>query len=52
MSGRRLDRRLRSGIDRRGFFPGTGTGSWVDDGQAEFVITVHNGAGDVEVSRG
>lgn len=35
-----------------GFFPGTGTGSWVNDGKAEFVITVHNGAGDVEVSRG
>jgi len=36
----------------RGFFPGSGTGSWVDDGKAEFVIAVHNGAGDVEVSRG
>jgi phage shock protein PspC (stress-responsive transcriptional regulator) len=36
----------------RGFFPGTGAGSWVDDGKAEFVIAVHNGAGDVEVSRG
>ena len=35
-----------------GFFPGTGSGSWIDDGRAEFVITVHNGAGDVEVSRG
>jgi phage shock protein PspC (stress-responsive transcriptional regulator) len=35
-----------------GFFPGTGSGSWVDDGRAEFVIAVHNGAGDVEVSRG
>jgi phage shock protein PspC (stress-responsive transcriptional regulator) len=34
-----------------GFFPGTGTGSWVDDGQAEFDIVVHSGAGDVEVSR-
>ena len=36
----------------RGFFPGAGTGSWVDDGKPEFVIAVHNGAGDVEVSRG
>jgi len=35
-----------------GFFPGSGPGSWVDDGTPEFVITVHNGAGDVEVSRG
>jgi phage shock protein PspC (stress-responsive transcriptional regulator) len=35
-----------------GFFPGTGTGSWVDDDKPEFVVTVHNGAGDVEVSRG
>jgi phage shock protein PspC (stress-responsive transcriptional regulator) len=36
----------------RGFFAGTGTGSWVNDDKAEFVIAVHNGAGDVEVSRG
>ena len=36
----------------RGFFPGTGTGSWVDDGRPEFVIAVHIGVGDVEVSRG
>jgi len=33
-------------------FPGTGTGDWVDDGRDEFRITVHNGVGDVEVSRG
>ena len=32
--------------------PRPGSGSWVDDGKAEFVIAVHNGAGDVEVSRG
>jgi hypothetical protein len=32
--------------------PGTGSGTWVDDGRAEFRITVHNGLGDVEVSRG
>jgi hypothetical protein len=36
----------------RGFFPGSGTASWVDDNKTEFVIAVHNGAGDVEVSRG
>jgi phage shock protein PspC (stress-responsive transcriptional regulator) len=35
-----------------GFFPGTGTGSWVDDGRAEFRIAVNSGVGDVEVSRG
>jgi len=33
-------------------FPGTGSGDWVDDGHAEFRIMVHNGIGDVEVSRG
>jgi phage shock protein PspC (stress-responsive transcriptional regulator) len=33
-------------------YPGTGTGDWVDDGRDEFRITVHNGVGDVEVSRG
>jgi hypothetical protein len=35
-----------------GFFPGVGSGSWVDDGRAEFDIVIHNGVGDVEVSRG
>jgi phage shock protein PspC (stress-responsive transcriptional regulator) len=35
-----------------GFFPGTGSSSWTDDGQAEFVLTINNGVGDVEVSRG
>jgi phage shock protein PspC (stress-responsive transcriptional regulator) len=35
-----------------GFFAGTGSGSWVDDGLPEFVITVNSGVGDVEVSRG
>jgi len=35
-----------------GFFPGTGPGSWVNDGRAEFRIVVSNGVGDVEVSRG
>jgi phage shock protein PspC (stress-responsive transcriptional regulator) len=32
-------------------FPGDGDGDWVDDGVAEFRIMVHNGIGDVEVSR-
>ena len=35
-----------------GFFPGSGTASWTDDGRAEFEIMIHNGLGDVEVSRG
>jgi len=35
-----------------GFFPGSGPGSWVDDGRPEFVITLNSGVGDVEVSRG
>jgi phage shock protein PspC (stress-responsive transcriptional regulator) len=35
-----------------GFFPGTGSGSWADDGRAEISIVVHSGVGDVEVSRG
>jgi phage shock protein PspC (stress-responsive transcriptional regulator)/predicted membrane protein len=40
-------------IDRQGsLYPGVGTGDWVDDGRAEFRITLTNGIGDVEVSRG
>jgi phage shock protein PspC (stress-responsive transcriptional regulator) len=35
-----------------GFFPGQGTGSWVGDDQPEFDLDIHNGVGDVEVSRG
>ena len=35
-----------------GFFPGAGSDSWTDDGEAEFVVTIHSGLGDVEVSRG
>ncbi len=35
-----------------GFFPGSGSRPWTDDGQAEFVVTIHSGLGDVEVSRG
>ena len=40
------------GSDTEGFFPGTGNRSWTDDGEAEFVITLNSGVGDVEVSRG
>jgi hypothetical protein len=35
-----------------GFFPGTGSGSWVDDGRPEFDIVVDSGLGDVAVRRG
>jgi phage shock protein PspC (stress-responsive transcriptional regulator) len=35
-----------------GYFPGRGTGPWVGDDTAEFDVLVHNGVGDVEVSRG
>jgi hypothetical protein len=34
-----------------GFFPGHGSGSWVDDDAAEFDLIIQNGVGDVEVSR-
>jgi phage shock protein PspC (stress-responsive transcriptional regulator) len=34
------------------FYPGEGTGAWVDDGTAEIRLTVDAGVGDVEVSRG
>jgi len=34
-----------------GFFPGSGSASWTDDGEPEFVITIDSGVGDVEVSR-
>jgi phage shock protein PspC (stress-responsive transcriptional regulator) len=40
------------GSETGGFFPGTGTRSWTDDGEAEFVISINSGVGDVEVSRG
>ena len=41
------------GEDRAGgLYPGEGSGSWVDDGEAEIVLTIHAGVGDVEVSRG
>ena len=34
-----------------GVYPGRGTGSWVDDGDPEIVLTIDAGVGDVEVSR-
>ena len=40
------------GSESDGFFPGAGSGSWIDDGEAEIVLTVNSGVGDVEVSRG
>jgi hypothetical protein len=40
------------GSDTAGFFPGAGSASWTNDGQAEFALTVNSGVGDVEVSRG
>jgi phage shock protein PspC (stress-responsive transcriptional regulator) len=35
-----------------GYFPGDGSGSWVDDGEPEFDVTINSGVGDVELSRG
>jgi predicted membrane protein len=43
---------LDSGSARNEFFAGTGSQSWADDGEAEFDLMIHNGVGDVEVSRG
>ncbi len=40
------------GAETQGFFPGTGSRPWTDDGEPEFVLTVNAGLGDVEVSRG
>ncbi|RBY90048.1 PspC domain-containing protein [Blastococcus sp. TF02A-26] len=40
------------GTSDGGFYPGTGSGPDVDDGEAEFVITIDHGVGDTEVSRG
>jgi phage shock protein PspC (stress-responsive transcriptional regulator) len=40
------------GSDTDGLFPGTGSRSWTDDGEPEFVLTINSGMGDVEVSRG
>jgi hypothetical protein len=35
-----------------GLFPGRGAGAWVDDGVPDVHLVIHNGLGDVEVSRG
>ena len=35
-----------------GYFPGRGAGAWVDDGVPDVLLVIHNGLGDVEVSRG
>jgi hypothetical protein len=35
-----------------GLFPGIGAGDWVDDGEPDIHLVIHNGLGDVEVSRG
>lgn len=43
---------LDGGSSDGGYFPGTGSGSWVDDGEPELVLTVDHGVGDTEVSRG
>ena len=40
------------GNQGQGFFEGSGSGSWVGDDEAEIVLTVNAGIGDVEVSRG
>ncbi|MPR00244.1 PspC domain-containing protein [Modestobacter sp. I12A-02628] len=34
-----------------GLYPGSGSASWTDDGQPEFVITLDSGAGDIELTR-
>ncbi|MDK3256230.1 PspC domain-containing protein [Blastococcus capsensis] len=34
------------------FFPGSGTADWTDDGEAEIVLEIDTGIGQVEVSRG
>jgi len=35
-----------------GYFAGTGDGSWIDDGEPEFDVTINSGVGDVEMSHG
>lgn len=40
------------GADDGRLVPGTGSAAWTDDDQAEFVLTIEMGVGDVEVSRG
>ncbi|MGY1774057.1 PspC domain-containing protein [Blastococcus sp. SYSU D00813] len=43
---------LDGGSSDGGYSPGTGSGSWVDDGEPELVLTVDHGVGDTEVTRG
>jgi phage shock protein PspC (stress-responsive transcriptional regulator) len=43
---------LGQGSPSDGFFPGSGTGSWVGDDRPEIDLTINSGLGDVEVSRG
>jgi phage shock protein PspC (stress-responsive transcriptional regulator) len=38
--------------DTDGYFAGRGAGAWVDDGVPDVHLIIHNGLGDVEVSRG
>lgn len=40
-----------NGSSDGGFFAGTGTEPWTDDGHAEFDLIINAGIGDVEVSR-
>jgi hypothetical protein len=35
-----------------GYFAGRGAGAWVDDGEPDVHLVIHNAFGDVEVSRG
>ena len=34
-----------------GYYAGTGSAAWTDDGDPEFIVTIDSGAGNVEVSR-
>jgi phage shock protein PspC (stress-responsive transcriptional regulator) len=43
---------LGEGNSDGGFYEGSGSASWTGDREAEIVLTVHAGIGDVEVSRG
>ncbi|WP_347057969.1 hypothetical protein ABC795_14900 [Blastococcus sp. HT6-30] len=43
---------LEGGSPIEGFYAGTGSRSWTDDGEPEIELVIHSGVGDVEVSRG
>ncbi|MGY1916069.1 PspC domain-containing protein [Blastococcus sp. SYSU DS0973] len=43
---------LEGGSAIEGFYAGTGSRSWTDDGEPEIELVIHSGVGDVEVSRG